>query len=106
MSFGGIIGLFLGGSLLSAAEIVYYLMVAMFSFLRSRQRIKRKPRTRPNPVTVIRTAVLPILDYGPVKPRAKQIPIFANYGLAESNLSRYRVTAAKITPVESSNGRF
>ncbi|XP_067203931.1 pickpocket protein 19-like [Linepithema humile] len=103
VSFGGIIGLFLGGSLLSAAEIVYYLMVAMFTSLRSRQRIKKKPR--PSSATVVRTAVLPILDYGPVKPRAKQIPIFANYGPAESNLNRYRVTAAKITPVESFNGR-
>ncbi|XP_070528252.1 pickpocket protein 19-like [Cardiocondyla obscurior] len=85
VSFGGIIGLFLGGSLLSAVELVYYLAVAVLSSLRRRAR--GRPRARSS-VTHVRT-VLPILDYSPLKPRAKRIPIFANYGLAELNSNRY-----------------
>ncbi|XP_011863814.1 PREDICTED: pickpocket protein 19-like [Vollenhovia emeryi] len=88
VSFGGIIGLFLGGSLLSAVEIVYYLTVAVFSSLRSRQRTEGKPRARSS-VTHVHATVLPILDYNLLKPQAKRIPIFANYGLAELNLNRY-----------------
>ncbi|XP_025073796.1 uncharacterized protein LOC105426075 [Pogonomyrmex barbatus] len=89
VSFGGIIGLFLGGSLLSAVELVYYLFVAMFSSLRLRCRIKEEPRIRSS-ATLVHT-VLPILDYSPLKPRARKIPIFApaNYGLPESNSNRY-----------------
>ncbi|KAL6256269.1 hypothetical protein P5V15_012385 [Pogonomyrmex californicus] len=87
VSFGGIIGLFLGGSLLSAVELVYYLFVAMFSSLRLRYRTKEEPRIRSS-ATLVHT-VLPILDYSPLKPRARKIPIFANYGLAESNSNRY-----------------
>jgi len=80
--------LFLGGSLLSAVELVYYLAVAIFSSLRSRQRTKGKPRIQSS-VTHVHTTVLPILDYNPLKPRAKRIPIFANYGLTKLNLNRY-----------------
>jgi len=87
VSFGGIIGLFLGGSLLSAVELVYYLMVALFS-LRSRHRTEEEPRIRSS-VTHVHTTVLPILDYNPLKPRARRIPIFTNYSLAELNLNRY-----------------
>ncbi|KAM0730268.1 Pickpocket protein 19 [Formica fusca] len=94
VSFGGIIGLFLGGSLLSAVELVYYLIVAVLSFLRSRRRAegrKTRPRSTRSSVTIVHstTAVLPILDYSPLKQRARRIPIFANYALAESNLNRY-----------------
>lgn len=88
VSFGGIIGLFLGGSLLSAVELVYYLAVTVFSSLNSRQRTEEEPRTRSS-VTHVHTTVLPILDYNPLKPRAKKIPIFANYGLTELNLNKY-----------------
>ncbi|XP_036150603.1 pickpocket protein 19 [Monomorium pharaonis] len=88
VSFGGIIGLFLGGSLLSAVELVYYLVMAVFSSLRSRERTEERPKNRSS-VTHVRTTVLPILDYNPLKPQAKRIPIFANYGLAELNLNRY-----------------
>lgn len=88
VSFGGIIGLFLGGSLLSAVELLYYLMVAVFSSLRLRQRTEEGSRTRTS-ASIVRTTVLPILDYGPLKPPARRIPIFANYGLAKSNLNRY-----------------
>ncbi|XP_071556612.1 pickpocket protein 19-like isoform X1 [Temnothorax nylanderi] len=91
VSFGGIIGLFLGGSLLSAVELVYYLAVAVFSSLRSRQRrTEGERRARRSSVTHVHAAaVLPILDYNPLKPPARRIPIFANYGLAELNLNRY-----------------
>ncbi|CAL1687476.1 unnamed protein product [Lasius platythorax] len=94
VSFGGIIGLFLGGSLLSAVELVYYLIVAVLSFLRSRRRTERRkmrPWTTRSSAKIVRstTAVLPILDYSPLKQRARRIPIFANYSLAESNLNRY-----------------
>ncbi|XP_077254580.1 pickpocket protein 19-like [Temnothorax americanus] len=91
VSFGGIIGLFLGGSLLSAVELVYYLAVGVFSSLRSRQRrTEGERRARRSSVTHVHAAaVLPILDYNPLKPPAKRIPIFANYGLAELNLNRY-----------------
>lgn len=88
VSFGGIIGLFLGGSLLSVVELFYYIMVATFSSLRSRQRTRAESRTRTN-TPIVHTTVLPILDYGPLKPPARRIPIFANYGLAKSNLNRY-----------------
>lgn len=88
MSFGGIIGLFLGGSLLSAVELIYYVVLAVFSSLRSRQKTEEEPRTQSS-VTHVHTTVLPILDYNPLKPRAKRIPVFANYGLAELNLNRY-----------------
>ncbi|KYM98025.1 Sodium channel protein Nach [Cyphomyrmex costatus] len=87
VSFGGIIGLFLGGSLLSVIELVYYLVSAMFSSLRSRLNTE-EPRNRSN-VTHVHTRVLPILDYNPLKPRARKIPVFTNYGLAELNLNRY-----------------
>ncbi|EFN81243.1 Sodium channel protein Nach [Harpegnathos saltator] len=88
VSFGGIIGLFLGGSLLSAVELLYYVMVAAFSSLYSRQRTGAGSRMRTS-APIVRTTVLPILDYGPLKPPARRIPIFANYGLAKSNLNRY-----------------
>ncbi|XP_072748576.1 pickpocket protein 19-like [Anoplolepis gracilipes] len=95
VSFGGIIGLFLGGSLLSAVELVYYLIVAVLLFLCSRRKAKgrkmRQGSTRSR-TTIVRstaTAVLPILDYSPLKQRARRIPIFASYRLAESNLNKY-----------------
>jgi len=82
VSFGGIIGLFLGGSLLSAVELVYYLMVAIYSSVRKQR--SRKIVVKPGTSTIIRATVLPILDYMPLKPRTKRIPIFA-----ESNVKRY-----------------
>jgi hypothetical protein len=88
VSFGGIIGLFLGGSLLSAVELVYYLMVAVYSSFR-RQRSRRVVDDPETNTTIIRATVLPILDYRPLKPQANRIPIFANCGLAESNVKRY-----------------
>ncbi|XP_029163670.1 pickpocket protein 19-like, partial [Nylanderia fulva] len=95
LSFGGIIGLFLGGSLLSAVELVYYLIGALLSFLPSRrkaERAKMRPETTRSKATIARStigSVLPILDYSPLKQRARRIPIFANYDLTESNLNRY-----------------
>ncbi|EZA60223.1 Sodium channel protein Nach [Ooceraea biroi] len=89
VSFGGIIGLFLGGSLLSVVEIVYYLMIAVYSSLRWRKRTVDNDSRTPSGTMIVRTTVLPILDYSPLKPRAKRIPIFANCSLAESNLNRY-----------------
>ncbi|KAG5342062.1 PPK19 protein, partial [Acromyrmex charruanus] len=88
VSFGGIISLFLGGSLLSVIELVYYLVSVMFSSLRSRLKTKEEPRNRSS-VMHVHTRVLPILDYNPLKSRARKIPIFTNYGLAELNLNRY-----------------
>ncbi|XP_018357565.1 PREDICTED: pickpocket protein 19-like [Trachymyrmex cornetzi] len=88
VSFGGIISLFLGGSLLSVVELVYYLVSAMFSSLRSRLKTKEEPRNRSS-VIHVHTRVLPVLDYNPLKPRARKIPIFTNYGLAELNFNRY-----------------
>ncbi|XP_025263766.1 pickpocket protein 19 [Camponotus floridanus] len=92
--FGGIIGLFLGGSLLSVVEIVYYLIVGIYSFLHSRRRAegrKTQPGSRRSSAMIVysTTTVLPILDYSPLKQRARRIPIFANYGFAKSNLNRY-----------------
>ncbi|XP_014483095.1 PREDICTED: pickpocket protein 19-like [Dinoponera quadriceps] len=87
VSFGGIIGLFLGGSLLSVIELLYYLMVAAFSSLYSRHRTRAGSKTLTN-APIVRTTVLPILDYSPLKPPARKIPIFANYG-TKSNLNRY-----------------
>lgn len=99
VSFGGIIGLFLGGSLLSLVELVYYLTVALFTSRYSRPRNggggsgggdEESGARRSGTTAIVRsTTVLPILDYGPVKPPASRIPIFANYGLAKSNLTRY-----------------
>ncbi|KAG5318553.1 PPK19 protein, partial [Pseudoatta argentina] len=88
VSFGGIISLFLGGSLLSVIELVYYLVSVMFSSLRSRLKTKEEPRNRSS-VMHVHTRVLPILDYNPLKSRTRKIPIFTNYGLAELNLNRY-----------------
>ncbi|XP_076680214.1 pickpocket protein 19-like [Andrena cerasifolii] len=90
VSFGGIIGLFLGGSLLSMFELIYYLMVVLFSYVRARCA---------STVTAARTgsrlAVPPtfraaaIQDYGPVKPRSRRSPILVNYTPVKSNFNRY-----------------
>ncbi|XP_033329908.2 pickpocket protein 19 [Megalopta genalis] len=92
VSFGGIIGLFLGGSLLSAIELVYYLAVMVFRYLAScrpeaHPRAGRKIVNSGGPPTTL--LALPIQDYGPVKPRPKRIPILVNYAAAKSNLNRY-----------------
>ncbi|KAG7211565.1 hypothetical protein KM043_010822 [Ampulex compressa] len=91
VSFGGIIGLFLGGSLLSAAELIYYLMAAVFSYLRSNRGSGRKNATAPRPggTWPITIQALPILDYGSVKPRSKKIPILGNCTPPKPSLNRY-----------------
>ncbi|XP_076649232.1 pickpocket protein 19-like [Halictus rubicundus] len=90
VSFGGIIGLFLGGSLISAIELLYYLTVMVFSYLAScrpdeHARSRRKKLCDPPPSLF----ALPIPDYGPVKPRPRRLPILVNYAPVKSNLNRY-----------------
>lgn len=95
MSFGGIIGLFLGGSLISAIELMYYLLVALFSYLASclataKQETGNRgmilPSRRDDPPSFL---ALPIPDYGPLKTRSRRFPILVNYTPVKSNLNRY-----------------
>ncbi|XP_020291432.1 pickpocket protein 19-like [Pseudomyrmex gracilis] len=89
VSFGGIISLFLGGSVLSAIELVYYLIVALYSSIYRRWKVQKTSRKQQKNPAIIHTTMLPILDYSPVKPRAEgKIPIFAKYP-AKSNSNRY-----------------
>ncbi|XP_043248671.1 pickpocket protein 19-like [Colletes gigas] len=94
VSFGGIIGLFLGGSLLSAVELIYYLMVVVFSYVRCCRSNGKEPARTGRPATLddARPPMPPEAlapKYTLVKPKSRRIPILAYYAPVKSNLNRY-----------------
>ncbi|XP_043486975.1 pickpocket protein 19-like [Polistes fuscatus] len=106
VSFGGIIGLFLGGSLLSAVELVYYLLVLLYCYVSSwYESAKRKVNVRGGAgggggggigggreeKEAVATVIprLPILDYGPLKSRSRKIPNLLVYDYAKQKPDRY-----------------
>ncbi|XP_054012503.1 pickpocket protein 19-like isoform X1 [Hylaeus anthracinus] len=95
VSFGGIIGLFLGGSLLSAVELIYYLMVLVFSYLRC-YRSPGGQQIRPGRAMAVddggyppTLSALSVPNYNSIKPRSRRSPILVNYTSVKSNLNRY-----------------
>ncbi|XP_014607664.1 PREDICTED: pickpocket protein 19-like [Polistes canadensis] len=109
VSFGGIIGLFLGGSLLSAVELVYYLLVLLYCYVSSwYESAKRKVNVQRGggaggggggggiggervEKEAVATVIprLPILDYGPLKSRSRKIPNLLVYDYAKQKPDRY-----------------
>ncbi|KAI4499622.1 hypothetical protein M0802_005192 [Mischocyttarus mexicanus] len=104
VSFGGIIGLFLGGSLLSAVELIYYLLVLLYCYVSSwYESTKRKVNVRGSGSgagggkggreedVAVATVIprLPILDYGPLKSRSRKIPNLLVYDYAKQKPDRY-----------------
>ncbi|XP_046832917.1 pickpocket protein 19-like [Vespa crabro] len=91
VSFGGIIGLFLGGSLLSAVELIYYLLVLLYccvsSWYKSAKRKVNVQGESESVVTVIPR--LPILDYGPLKSQSRKIPNLLVYDYEKQKPDRY-----------------
>ncbi|KAL2750771.1 pickpocket protein 19-like isoform X1 [Vespula maculifrons] len=91
VSFGGIIGLFLGGSLLSAVELIYYLLVLLYCCVSSWYKsAKRKVNVQGESEAVVTVIPrLPILDYGPLKSQSRKIPNLLVYDYAKQKPDRY-----------------
>ncbi|XP_041447670.1 pickpocket protein 19 [Drosophila obscura] len=51
-SFGGIIGLFLGASLLSAFELVYYFTIGLYLYLHGQRKLEEQPHPQPPVITI------------------------------------------------------
>ncbi|EDW81151.1 uncharacterized protein Dwil_GK11905 [Drosophila willistoni] len=51
-NFGGIIGLFLGASLLSGVELIYYFTIGLYLYLRNQRNIKPQKVAEKSPITV------------------------------------------------------
>ena len=102
VSYGDVIGLFFNGSLLNAAELIYYPMVVVFPYPRRRciRQERRFPRRGScwlqaacgGPLHLSRVTAFQITAAGK-KPAGEDpeesIPILVNYSPVKSNLNRY-----------------
>lgn len=91
VSFGSIIGLFLGDSLLSAVELIYYLLALLYCCVSSWYKsAKRKVNVQgENEAVVTVIPRLPILDYEPLKSQSRKISNLLVYDYSKQKPDKY-----------------